>query len=126
MLSPAVAVPRDVATAEQDDFTVLSRAVVAPERADDRNALLQTPAQVATTVDRTRKGFSAADHARMTAAEEYSAANHAALALAVTCDRGCPAQGRRAGSRVLPPGWSGHLPFTAMVSFANLTPPIST
>ena len=119
MLSAAAAAPQDLATAEQEAFAALARAVASLERAADRSASIRAAEQLATAVDRARDAFAAADAARRAAADGYGGAYRAALAAAVTCANGYPCTGGRldpfegiAGALVT------HLHLLASVSFA--------
>ena len=119
MLSAAAAAPQDLATAEQEAFAALARAVASLERAADRSASIRAAEQLATAGDRARDAFAAADAARRAAADGYGGAYRAALAAAVTCANGYPCTGGRldpfegiAGALVT------HLHLLASVSFA--------
>ena len=119
MLSAAAAAPQDLATAEQEAFAALSRAVASLERAADRSASIRAAEQLAAAGDRARDAFAAADDARRAAADGYGGAYRAALAAAVTCANGYPCTGGRldpfegiAGALVT------HLHLLASVSFA--------
>ena len=118
VLSTAVTAPQEHAAAEQEAFAAVSRAVAALEDADERGALIQAAAQVATVVDQVRDAFAVAEHTREAAA--YRAAHRSALAVAVTCDNGFPCTNdgldRFEG---LADALVRHLQLIAAVSFAN-------
>ena len=119
VLSAAVAAPQDLATAEEEAFAAVSRAIASLERAADRSALIRAAAQVATAADHARNAFAAADHARDTAAEKYHAAYKAALAGAVTCGNGYPCTNKRLDRFAgIADALIRHLQLIASVSFA--------
>ena len=119
VLSAAAAAPQDLATAEEEAFAALSRAVSSLDGAADRSASFRTAEQLTEAVDRARDAFAAAEDARRAAADGYRGAYRAALAAAVTCANGYPCTSNR-----LDPfeGLTGalitHLHLLASVSFA--------
>lgn len=120
VLSATAAAPQEFATAEQEAFAVVSRAVASLERADDRGELIQTAARVATAVDHARNAFAAANEVRDAAAKAYRAANREALAGAVTCANGYPCTDNRLDRfEGLTDALVRHLQLIAAVCFAN-------